>query len=79
MCPCLLQGGLLNACLGLAWKDGCAGATMDILDNPLTFDLTLDSGYALAANAILRLRPGGVVVIALCCESFSIMSLASIG
>ena len=51
---------------------------MDILDNPLVFDLTLNSGFALATNAVLRLRPGGVLVVALCCESFSIMSLASI-
>ena len=62
-----------------AWlfKDGKDGASIDILDNPRRYDLTGEVGFALALNAILRLRPGGVVIVGLCCESFSIMQLGS--
>ena len=49
---------------------------MEILTNPLVFDLTSDVGYALALNSVLRLRRGGVLVVGLCCESFTIMCLA---
>ena len=50
---------------------------MDILDNPRRYDLTGEVGFALALNAMLRLRTGGVVVVGLCCESFSVMHLGS--
>ena len=62
-----------------AWqiKDGLDGASMDILDNPRRYDLTGEVGFALALNAMLRLRTGGVVVVGLCCESFSVMHLGS--
>ena len=56
-------------------QDECRGANIDILENPLIFDLTSNSGFCLAANSIMRMRPGSVLVVALCCESFSIMSL----
>ena len=42
----------------------------------MAFDLTSDVGYALALNCVLRLRPGGMLIVAICCESFSIMCLA---
>ena len=48
---------------------------MDLKDNPTAFDLTTDVGFALALNSILRLRAGGVLVLAICCESFSVMPL----
>ena len=58
-------------------QDGLDGASLDFMLHPYRFDLTADVGFALALNAILRLRPGGVVVLGLCCESFSIMCLDS--
>ena len=57
------------------FQDGLDGASLDLMSNPYRFDLTGDVGFALALNAILRLRPGGVVVMGMCCESFSIMWL----
>ncbi|CAE7947469.1 unnamed protein product [Symbiodinium sp. KB8] len=56
-------------------QEGLAGASMDLKDNPTAFDLTTDVGFALALNSILRLRAGGVLVLAICCESFSVMPL----
>ena len=64
------QGGL---CLSTMLQDGQRGSSVEILENPLMFDLTTDRGYAVAANSVMRLRPGGVLVVAICCESFSIM------
>ena len=58
-------------------QDGLDGASLDFMLHPYRFDLTADVGFALALNATLRLRPGGVVVLGLCCESFSIMCLDS--
>ena len=46
---------------------------MDFMDNPLTFDLTSESGFALALNEVHRLKRGGCLIVAICCESFSIM------
>ncbi|CAE7206137.1 unnamed protein product [Symbiodinium pilosum] len=54
-------------------QDGLTGAGLEILSNPMLFDLTSDVGYALAVNAVLRLRPRGFMVVALCCDSFTIM------
>ena len=51
---------------------------MEILDDPLQFDLTTESGFVLALNEIRRLKVGGCAIIALCCESFSSMSLVFI-
>ncbi|CAE7876011.1 unnamed protein product [Symbiodinium microadriaticum] len=56
-------------------EDNLRGAPMDILLNPCLFDLTTDNGFILALNSVLRVRPGGMLLIAMCCESFSIMSL----
>lgn len=60
-------------------QEGLAGASMDLKDNPTAFDLTTDVGFALALNSILRLRAGGVLVLAICCESFSVMSRSTSG
>ena len=57
------------------WEDGAGGTTMDLMANPLCFDLTSSSGFALALNEVRRLRRGGCAVIAICCESFSSMLL----
>ncbi|CAE7243888.1 unnamed protein product [Symbiodinium pilosum] len=57
-------------------QDGAGGSAMDLLWNPMVFDLTTDVGFSLALNEVRRLRPGGVCVIALCCSSFSSMWLA---
>ena len=42
----------------------------------MAFDMTSDVGYALALNSVLRLRPGGMMILAICCESFSVTRLA---
>ena len=54
-------------------QEGLRGAPIDILLNPMLFDLTTEAGFILALNAVLRIRPGGVLLIAMCCESFSVM------
>ena len=66
---------MLCTFLGSIDQDNLYGASLDLAANPLTFDLTSDVGFALAANAVLRLRPRGVLIVALCCESFTIMML----
>ena len=57
-------------------QDGLRGAPIDIMLNPMLYDVTSDQGFVLALNAVLRIRPGGVLIVAMCCESFSIMCLA---
>ena len=56
-------------------KDGAGGTTFELMDNPLIFDLTSNSGFALALNEIRRLRPGACAIVAICCESYSAMCL----
>ena len=56
-------------------KDGAGGTTFELMDNPLIFDLTSNSGFALALNEIRRLRPGACAIVAVCCESYSAMCL----
>ena len=56
-------------------EDGAGGTTMDLMANPICFDLTSNSGFALALNEVRRLRKGGCAIIAICCESFSSMWL----
>ena len=46
---------------------------MDFMDSSLTFDLTSDCGFALALDEVHRLKRGGCLIVAICCESFSIM------
>ena len=54
------------------------GSSLELLDHPDAFDLTSDAGFILALNEVKRLRPGGLCIVALCCESFSAMCLGSI-
>ena len=56
-------------------QDGLRGSSIDMLDNPMVMDLTQDVGFILAVNAILRLRPSSVLIVALSCDSFSIVPL----
>ena len=46
---------------------------MDIMQNPMLFDLTTTTGFALALNEVRRLKEGGCLIVAICCESFSAM------
>ena len=46
---------------------------MDIMSNPMVMDLTSEAGFSLALNEVRRLKNGGCCVLALCCESFSVM------
>ena len=70
---CLLQVKLGLAISSECFQDGAGGATMDIMDKPLTFDLTSHCGFALALNEVRRMKRGGCLIVAICCESFSIM------
>ena len=49
---------------------------MDIEMNPFVFDLTTEVGFSLAVQSVLRLRAGSVLIMALCCSSFSVMRFA---
>ena len=62
-------------CFGLLCcaQEGHRGAAVDLVANPMVFDLTSDVGFSLALNSVLRLRAGGVLIVALCCESFTVM------
>ena len=51
---------------------------MDLMSNPMLFDLTTDVGFALALNEIRRLKRGSCAVVAICCNSFTAMCLSCI-
>ena len=72
LCLCgFYKPGFGNSCV----QDGHHGAAVDLVANPIVFDLTSDVGFSLAINSVLRLRAGGVLIVALCCESFTVMYL----
>ena len=61
--------------LGWLTSEGAlSGTSLDIMSNPLVMDMTTDVGFSLALNEVRRLKAGGCCVLALCCESFSVMS-----
>ena len=76
----VLQVGFVESSLFHVWfvEEGHAGAAVDIVANPMVFDLTSTVGFCLALNSVLRLRPRGVLIVALCCESFTVRRLVCI-
>ena len=70
ICKCALLVATYMCCF---LEEGHSGAAVDIVANPMVFDLTSHVGFSLALNSVLRLRPRGVLIVALCCESFTIM------
>ena len=46
---------------------------MDLMSNPMLFDLTSNVGFALALNEFKRLKKGSCAVVAICCNSFTAM------
>lgn len=56
------------------WAEGLDGSAIDTDYDARCMDLCTDAGFALSVAQVLRCKPGGFVLIALVCSSFSVMS-----
>ena len=64
-----------TACAYCTSEAGCVGIAVDVADSPMNLDLTTPAGFSAALHNVCRLKPGGMLIIAICCRSFSIMCL----
>ena len=76
---------LISSCLGglsdkssfIKAQVGAIGVSIDIDYNPIGMDMMSPAGFATALNEVLNLKDGGTCIIAICCRSFSAMTLGA--